>query len=191
MSRTLVGLAAFALAAVASGAASAKFEAAYSGAPLPAIGTLNITMDEEIVGEDRLAARFRFARTEMIDPADAEDLIERLRAELEDTLSRTGAYTPMDAAPLATLNVTITKASSSNPGFTRNGFRQNVSAAGSTGRGGATIEAQLLQPDGSPIADFSFDWDESQFDLQFQRSAWQGAHRAFDRFARQLAEELD
>ena len=191
MSRTIMGFAAFALAAIGSTAASARFEANYAAGAAPGIGTLNVAISEEIVGEETLATAHRFNDEEVIDPRDAEDLVAELREELEGALSRIGAYTPTDATPLGTLNVTITKVTSSNPGFTRNGQRQFVSAAGSTGRGGATITAELLDADGAPAARFEFDWDEPSFELAQQRSAWWGAHRAFDRFARQLANELD
>ncbi len=125
-----------------------------------------------------------------IAPSDAEDLVEDLREELETELAQTGLYAPMVGQPVGTLNVTIEKASPSNPAHTENGRNLGLDFR-SVGRGGATLAAELVSPDGAPVATFTYRWEESTFDLETApRIGWFGAERAFDRFASRLAREL-
>jgi hypothetical protein len=189
MSRTLAGLAALAIVAAPAAAAGYGFDSSYSGASVPTIGTLNINVNAELVRETSLA-RPTSSGEIYIAPSDAEELIAELRDELEGDLSRTGVYAPMVAQPVGTLNVTIVKATPSNPAHTENGRNRNLDFR-SAGRGGATITAELLGPDGAPVAEFSYRWEESTFDVETSpRIGWLGAERAFERFSDRLAREL-
>jgi len=188
MSRTLASLAAIALFASPALAGGYGFSADYSSDATPPIGGINITFNPEIIGEDNLTTRR--SGPEFIHPDDVEDLIADLRDELEGDLSRSGAYAPMVAQPVATLNVEIVKVTSSNPALTENGFHRNLHFS-SSGIGGAKIVADLVGPDGEVIGHFEYRWEESQYELAYQSSAWQGAERAFSRFARRLSSELD
>jgi len=188
MSRTLASLAAIALLASPALASGYGFSADYSSDATPPIGGINITVNPDIIGKDSLS--MRRSGPERIHPDDVEELIEDLREELEGDLSRTGAYAPMVAQPVATLNVEISRVTSSNPALTENGMRRNLHFS-STGIGGAKILADLIGPDGDVIGHFEYRWEEGQFELGYQRGAWRGAERAFGRFARRLTTELE
>jgi hypothetical protein len=188
MSRLFAGLAALAVIAAPAAAAGYGFDATYSGASVPTIGTLNVNINADIVRETTMVRRS--SETDYIAPSDAEELIAELRDELEGDLSRTGVYAPMTAQPVGTLNVTIESASPSNPAHTENGRNRNLDFR-SAGRGGATITAELLGPDGAPVAEFTYRWEESAFDMETSpRIGWMGAERAFERFSGRLADEL-
>lgn len=194
MSRALASLTAIALlAAPAAAAVRYGFNADYAGVPIPTIGAVNVSMNPEIVREaSEVPLRPRSNDPEYIDPRDAEDLIADLREELEDELSRTGAYAPMVGEPVGELNVTIESATSSNPAQTRIGQSRGLDSLRSRGRGSAAIVAELVGPDGNTVATFTYRWEESTFDLgAAPRIDWYGAEHAFDRFSARLARELE
>jgi hypothetical protein len=190
MSRTLASLAALAIIAAPAAAAGYGFSSEYTGARIPTIGTLNVTINSDLVREVHSTVRADSYGSLAIAPSDAEDLVESLREELEADLSRTGVYAPMVAQPVGTLNVTIERAAPSNPAHTENGRNRGLDFR-SAGRGGATVTAELLGPDGAPIAEYSYRWEESSFDVgAMPRIGWYGAERAFERFSDRLAREL-
>jgi hypothetical protein len=190
MSRTLAGLAALAIVAAPAAAAGYGFNSSYTGTSVPTIGTLNININADLVRETNSSYRQSGGEPEYIAPSDAEELVAELREELESDLSRTGVYAPMTAQPVGTLNVTIENATASNPAHTENGRNRNLDFR-SAGRGGATISAELLGPDGTPVAEFTYRWEESSFDMETSpRIGWMGAERAFERFSDRLSREL-
>lgn len=186
MSRTLAGLAALAIAATPAAAVGYGFDANYTGA-VPVIGAINVTVSPDLVRETSTITQRQGVM--YIAPRDAEDLVESLTDELQDELGRVNAFAA-SSGPVATLNVTITEASPSNPAHTRNGQNAGLDFR-SAGRGGATLTAQLVDASGAPVADFTYRWEESTFDVgSVPRIGWYGAERAFDRFAARLAREL-
>lgn len=191
MSRALVALASAAALAAPAFAVGYGFDAEYAGGPIPTIGTLTVSVNPDIVRDPSEAAIRTTHGAQFIAPKDAEDLVDELRSELEGELSRTGRYAPMVAGPVGTLVVTIEEASPSNPAHTRMGIARNLDFR-SSGRGGATLSAELLGPDGAKVADFTYRWEESTFEVaQTARIGWWGAERAFDRFASRLSRELE
>ena len=191
MSRALPAIAAAALLAAPAVAAGYGFDADYSGAPVPAIRTLDVQINPEVVREARaIAPRSTTRGQQYIDPRDADDLIEDLREELAAELGSAGVYSTTAPGPAGTLVVTINEATPSNPAHTEVGGRQNLDFR-SAGRGGATMTATLLAPDGATVADYTYRWEESSFDVSTApRIGWMGAERAFDRFSSRLAREL-
>lgn len=186
MSRTLAGLAALAIVAAPAAAAGYGFDASYSGS-VPVIGAINVVVNPDLVRETNTVTQRHGVM--YIAPSDAEDLAANLKEELEQELGKVNAYA-MSGAPVATLNVTIETASPSNPAHTVNGRNAGLDFR-SFGRGGATLSAQLVSSSGAPVAEFSYRWEESSFDLETApRIGWYGAERAFDRFAARLAREL-
>jgi hypothetical protein len=192
MSRALIALASAALLAAPALAAGYGFSAEYAqGAAVPTIGTLEIAVNPEMVRAPRAIQTRAPNGHDYIAPRDAEDLVDELRDALEDSLSRTGAYAPMAARPVGTLRVTIETADPSNPAHTRAGMARNLDFR-SAGRGGATLSAELISPTGDKVADYTYRWEESTFDVtETPRIGWWGAERAFDRFADRLARDLD
>ena len=192
MSRAFLALASAALLAAPALAVGYGFSADYAeGASVPTIGTLEVTVNPEVIRAPRAIPTRGPMGHEYIAPEDAEDLVDELRDELEGRLSRTGAYAPMTAAPVGTLRVTIEDAQASNPAHTRAGMARQLDFR-SAGRGGATISAELISANGDKVADFTYRWEESTFDVTHTaRIGWWGAERAFDRFAARLARDLD
>ena len=191
MSRLLASFAAAALLAAPALAVGYGFTADYADQSVPTIGTIDVVVNPELIREARAIPRGNPRDGEYIDPRDADDLIADLREELEGELSRSGAYAPMTAGPVGTLVVTIERATSSNPAHTKAGQARNLDFR-SAGRGGATLVAELLGPDGSKVADYSYRWEESSFDVASSpRIGWLGAERAFDRFSARLAREFE
>jgi hypothetical protein len=187
MSRTFAGLAALAIVAAPAAAVGYGFDASYSGA-VPVIGAINVVVNPELVRETNTTTQRQGVI--YIAPSDAEDLVESLREELEDELGKANAFSAMSGGAVATLNVTIEEASPSNPAHTENGRNAGLDFR-SFGRGGATLSAQLVDAGGTPVADFTYRWEESSFDVEsVPRIGWYGAERAFDRFAARLAREL-
>jgi hypothetical protein len=188
MSRTLAGLAALAIVATPAAAAGYGFDATYAGASVPTVGSIDVVMNPEVIRETHSYSTQRMGVT-YIAPRDAEKLVAELKEELEAGLAKAGAYATA-SAPTATLTVTIESAMPSNPAHTQNGRNANLDFR-SAARGGATLVAELVAADGSKLADFTYRWEESSFDLESSpRIGWYGAERAFDRFAARLATDL-
>lgn len=188
MSRTFAALAAIALFGGSAAAAGYGFTAEFTGDATPPIGAINISVNPDIVGVERLSTSSM--RDALVHPRDAEQLIDELRDELEGDLSRTGAYAPMVAAPVATLNVEIVRATPTRPAMTENGRRRNLHFS-SVSVGGAEIKADLIGPDGAAIGHFEYRWDDDAINQGIAIGEWSGADRAFSRFAARLADELD
>jgi hypothetical protein len=187
MSRTLASLALAALIAAPALAVGYGFNADYTGAAVPAIGTINITVNPNIVRETSYIEHQFGTNYNYIAPTDADDLVKTLRKDLETQLGKSGRLV---AGGTGVLNVTIDQAQPSNPAHTQNGRNANLDFR-SRGRGGATVLAELVGADGKPAATFSYRWEESEFDMnQTPRIGWFGAERAFDRFSSSLARDL-
>lgn len=180
------------IAAIAAVSLSAAAHAGPFKADLPdtlaPIGTISVALDEDIVGVENLRASA--VRDRLVDPRDAEFLVDDLTDELVSHLTEAGLYTPgVDGGGV--LAVTVTKVTPNNPGFTRNGQRQSISASGSVARGGAALKAEFLTADGEAIGSMSYDYFEPFLDQFTPRGAWTTASRTFDRFARRIVEQLE
>lgn len=186
----IVGAALASLALLSPIAAAKPIKAKFESTERPTIGTISVTVDPELVGE---SSRIRRSSRDdlLIDPKEAEDLSADLHDELVDHLSAKGLYAPQVSQPVGSFNVTITKIVPSNPGFTRNGFRAGVSAAGSIGRGGAAMEAEWLGPEGETIATFSYSYFEPFLDQFVAGGAYTETRRTFDRFARRVVNAVE
>lgn len=180
-----------ALALTASAGALARgFEAKFEGPVTGSIGAITTKVAEDRVGYEKV----RPSRDSdfKIGPRDADRLAADLKESLSERLAKAGALAPQEAGAAYTLDVVILDATPDNPGFTENGQRRNVSAAFSSGRGGAKLEAVLVAADGSAVATFTYDWDEGNDSLTFApASPWYNAERAFDRFAIRVAKALE
>ncbi len=189
MSRMLITASIAALSFTVSAQAQ-RLHTEFNSDARPAIGAITVTVDAEIIGERY--NRIGTSRPIPVHPREAEDFVEELEEDLVRELTEAGVYQPQLGAPVGTLNVVVTRATPSNPGFTRNGRDANISANGSFGRGGATLAAEWLAPDGTVVASFGYSYTDTFLDPRFApRGGWTETYRTFDRFARRVADEIE
>lgn len=169
-------------------AAARPFQADIVADSLPAITDVSVTVNEEIVSTRPNRSRSSGA-VQPVHPTDAEYLAEDLQEELVEALTKQGAYAG-SGGDGGVLNVRIMRVTPSNPGFTRIGQLQGISATYSVGRGGASVEADLVGPGGEILATFAYEDYEEFLDEFSPRGAWTRAERTFSRFADRVAKSV-
>ena len=139
---------------------------------------------------DRGHARSRnqgFAGNGYYGEKDLNLLVEDLQEEFTMDLSKAGLNIA-EAAPF-TLKLVITDARPSRPTFNQLSRQANLSIR-SVGRGGATIEGQLIDASGVVIGTSSYRWYEDDIRDSYASGTWSEAKRAFSRYARHSAKSI-
>jgi hypothetical protein len=106
-------------------------------------------------------------------------LADRLGAEVERELARTGAYQD------ARIELVLADAKPNRPTFNQMGKQPGLSME-SFGIGGATIEGRTIAADGT-VTPVSYRWYETDIRQAPYKWVWGDAEWSFDRFARQLS----
>lgn len=115
---------------------------------------------------------------------EAQQLTAALRAAVETSLARTGAYQD------ARIELTLIDVKPNRPTFKQLGDRPGLSYE-SFGVGGADIKGRIVAADGTETP-VSYRWYEPDVRQAYAHWTWSDATWTFDRFARKLArgEEL-
>lgn len=88
------------------------------------------------------------------------------------------------------INITIEDARPNRPTFKQMGDTPGLSFE-SYSVGGAKVSAVVLDAEGAPLTELTYDWYESDIRWAQGRNTWTDAKRAFDRFSRKLEKEVD
>ena len=131
-----------------------------------------ITFGEELIEKSEDFGERELARL-------AGFLRDDLERELADHLGENGS----------TLHVTILDADPNRPTM-RQSSRRNLHMS-SISRGGANLEAELLNTDGQVLETFSYSWHTHSLRDVYGYGTWTDAKRTFDRFARTIGDSLD
>ena len=121
---------------------------------------------------------------------DLEQLVARMRGELERELARIGRLADPEAAG-AVLNVVIEDATPNRPTM-----RQQAAVTGSLDPrslfvGGAKVSATLLDAGGATVGRFAYAWQTTPDIRQSEfATTWTDARRTLDRFAARLADAI-
>lgn len=149
------------------------------------IGVIQIEVADDLVGSPTASRRISGNNT--IGPEDAQDVSEMLSDELERALTASGAYQPQVGQPVATLKATITQVTPNRLEFTERGRKDSTLSTG-IGRGGATIEAVLISPEGVEIGTFAYKrYAATLSEAASRAGTWADAERTFSVFADQIA----
>ena len=117
--------------------------------------------------------------------------LEELRADVEEELvqrfTKRGIAIDPDAATV--LRVRVVDAQPNRPTFKQLSVEPSLSFR-SFGRGGASLEGELIQAGGQELGNFTYGYythfiEEAQF-----RGTWTDANRAIDLFAKKVAKKL-
>ena len=128
-------------------------------------------------------------KTEEYGERDIERLLTRLTETITERLERDG-HVVAESADAVQVAVTLENAWPNRP--TREQMSENPSLSfRSVSLGGASVRALLTDADGNEISQISYSWRTRTIDDSVGRGTWSDAHRTFDRFARNLAEEVN
>lgn len=140
-----------------------------------------IALAEVEIGED-LAEK-----VEDYGQRDIERLVEDLAETVSERLTRDG-HVVGDAGEIRIV-ITLENAWPNRPTRQQLGDRPGLSIQ-SLYRGGADVSGVLFDASGEQIAEIDYRWRTLQVTESIGRATWTDAERTFDRFARNLAEEL-
>ncbi len=149
------------------------------------IGSVTVTIDEDIVKARSELSLSRYEDEDVIGPRDAETVIDFTTETLIEDLQSAGLYEP--GGPGA-LDVLITRVVADKPQFTDVGIARNL-AAGSRARGGARFEA-TLSLDGEVGATIEFSEFEAFLD-GIAAGTWSNARRAADLLGNRVVETIE
>lgn len=119
---------------------------------------------------------------------DLNRLADRLEKKLEHRLSKNG-ITVDDTAGMI-LRMVITDAKPNRPTFTQLSKSPGLSME-SYGVGGAAFEGEMFAADGRSLGKFSYGYYDNDIRDAEYSVTWSDAHRAMDRFARNVAKSLN
>ena len=141
--------------------------------PAAHAGTINISYSED----------FAEKLTEEYGEREGEYLIKALKSDLEYAFGE-------DLAVIGDVNVVIEDARPNRPTFKEMGDTPGLSMQ-SFGVGGARVSAVVMDANGEPLSDMSYEWYESDIKWAKGSNTWSDAKRAFDRFSRKLDKKVD
>lgn len=153
------------------------------------ITSIAVSVDPEAVNERLRLNRHSRGDQSFLGPNDAEDLVEDLHEALVHRLGERNLVAENAGYAGPTLEVVILNADPTNLALTEVGQRNFLDPA-SIGRGGATVEATLTSADGAVLSTYRYRYTEPGTNFYARAGVWSEAQDTFDRFARQLADDL-
>ncbi|MFU8820177.1 MAG: hypothetical protein ACNA8G_01365 [Gammaproteobacteria bacterium] len=155
------------------------FEAEFDAAPPQAIALGEISVGPALA-----------AKADEYGGRDLEQLVERMRGELERELARIGRLAGPEAGA-AVLNVVIDDATPNRPTMQQQASVTRSLDPRSVFVGGAKVSATLLDSGGATLGRFAYAWQTTPDIRQSEfATTWTDAHRTLDRFATRLADAI-
>lgn len=178
---------------------SQKFESSLS-APLNSAVKVEVVLGEDLAYRannlpkklrDRgssLRTRSGFSQNGFYGEKDLNRLTNRLEEKMTQRLVKQGIDVSENASTV--LRVVLTDARNNRPTFSQLSKEAGLSFR-SYGRGGASMEGQLITADGRSLGEMSYAWyDHDIYDAAYAHT-WSDANRAIDHFARKTAKSLN
>lgn len=141
-----------------------------------------VTLDPVEIGAD-LAEK-----TEEYGARDVERLAEELTRAVTRRLERDG-HEITDTPDAIRVAITLENAWPNRPTHEQLADRPGLSMR-SVSLGGASVSAELFDAAGVQIGEITYSWRTHHISDSVARSTWTDAERTFDRFARNLSDEL-
>ncbi len=197
LTTTLLSLG-LAVAAPAFAKSSQKFESTLS-APISSTVKVEVIIGEDLAYradnlpkklKDRGSSRLRsgFGNNGFYGERDLSELAERLQKKFEKRLVKEGLSVDADADTI--MRLVITDAKPNRPTFKQLSKEPGLSFQ-SYGTGGASFEGEVLTAGGESLGELSYAWYEWNIEDAYFGGTWSDAHRAMDRFARQVVKTLN
>ena len=145
--------------------------------------------DDGVARSGSRGLRAGFATGGYLGEEDLRELLDEVREELGDDLTRYGVA-QSDAAPTV-LRVTLENARNNRPTFRQLAEQPSLDFE-SYGTGGAELSAVVLGANGETLATFRYDWYDTLRGDGFDRATgiWTDANRAISRFSKRTAKAL-
>lgn len=141
-----------------------------------------VSLDPVIVGEDLTD------KSDDYGARDIERLVDDLTESVSEHLERDG-HQMVGASGDVRVALTLENAWPNRP--TREQLRNELGLSySSVSLGGASVSAVIYDANGEVIGEVSYRWRTRNISDSVGRGTWTDAHRAFDRFARQLSEQI-
>lgn len=129
-----------------------------------------------------------FANNGYYGERELDKLTDRLQSRMEKRLAKEGVAVDDNAGTV--LRLVIKDARNNRPTFKQMSKEPGLSFR-SFGTGGATLEAEIIAAGGTSLGTMSYAWYETNIEDAAYGGTWSDAYRAFDRFTRKVADELE